>query len=96
MTPPDVVLRVARFFLVQNSKTRKKLSNYHKLYQMSIKYNKRPKMDQGFIKYTQHPPLQDPLKFTQIWILGLKTNNLATLVLRHQLGFILSCVRRCV
>jgi hypothetical protein len=34
--------RVARFFLVQNTKTGKNIPNYHKLYQMSIKHNKRP------------------------------------------------------
>jgi hypothetical protein len=28
----------------------------------------------------RHLPLQDPPKFTQIWIFGLKTNHLATLV----------------
>jgi hypothetical protein len=28
----------------------------------------------------QHLPLQDPPKVTQIWIFGLKTNHLATLV----------------
>jgi hypothetical protein len=28
----------------------------------------------------QHLPLQDPPKFTQIWIFGLKTNHLATLL----------------
>jgi hypothetical protein len=37
-------------------------------------------MDQVSIKYMyQHLPLQDPPKFTQIWIFGLKTNHLATL-----------------
>jgi hypothetical protein len=34
--------RVARFFLVQNTKTGKNIPNFHKLYQMSIKYSKRP------------------------------------------------------
>jgi hypothetical protein len=33
---------VARFFLVQNTKTGKIIPNYHKLFEMSIKYNKRP------------------------------------------------------
>jgi hypothetical protein len=31
-------------------------------------------------KIYQHLPLQDPPKFTQIWIFGLKTNHLATLL----------------
>jgi hypothetical protein len=34
--------RVARFFLVQNTKTGKNIPNYHELYQMDIKYNKWP------------------------------------------------------
>jgi hypothetical protein len=38
-------------------------------------------MNQVSKKYTNIPiPLQDPPKFTQIWIFGLKTNHLATLV----------------
>jgi hypothetical protein len=37
-------------------------------------------MDQVYIKYTIiFYVLQDPPKFTQIWIFGLKTNHLATL-----------------
>jgi hypothetical protein len=32
------------------------------------------------IKYTKYFPQQDPPKFTQIWIFGLKTNHLATLL----------------
>jgi hypothetical protein len=43
--------RVARFFLVQNTKTGKNIPNYHELYQISIKYNKDHKMDQVSIKY---------------------------------------------
>jgi hypothetical protein len=31
-------------------------------------------------KIYQHLPLKDPPKFTQIWIIGLKTNHLATLI----------------
>jgi hypothetical protein len=37
-----IVSRVARFFLVQNTKTGKNMPNYHELYQMSISYNTRP------------------------------------------------------
>jgi hypothetical protein len=38
------------------------------------------KMDQVSIKKIYpNPSLQDPPKFTQIWIFGLKTNHLATL-----------------
>jgi hypothetical protein len=47
---------------------------------MSIKYNKRPSNGPSVHKIYQHLPLQDPPKFTQIWIFGLKTNHLATLV----------------
>jgi hypothetical protein len=36
-------------------------------------------MDQVSIKYTIVSQLQDPPKFTQIWIFGLKTNHLATM-----------------
>jgi hypothetical protein len=35
-------IRVARFVMVQNTKTGKSIPNYHELYQMSIKYNVRP------------------------------------------------------
>jgi hypothetical protein len=52
---------------------------YHELFQIPIKYNgkkkKDRKIDQVSIKYTS--------KFTQIWIFGLKTNHLATLVWNH-------------
>jgi hypothetical protein len=44
-------VRVARFVLVQNTKTGKNIPNYHELYQMSIKYKKDRKMDQVSIKY---------------------------------------------
>jgi hypothetical protein len=33
-----IPFRVARFFLVQNTKTGKIKPNYHKIYQMAIKY----------------------------------------------------------
>jgi hypothetical protein len=46
---------------------------------MSIKYNKRPQNGPSVHKIYQHLPLQEPPKFTQIWIFGLKTNHLATL-----------------
>jgi hypothetical protein len=48
---------------------------------MSIKYNKRPENGPSVHKIYQHLPLQDRPKFTQIWIFGLKTNHLATLIL---------------
>jgi hypothetical protein len=70
---------VARFFLVQNTKMGENIPNYHELYQMSIKYNKRPQNGPSVHKIYQHLPLQGPPKFTQIWIFGLKTNHLAAL-----------------
>jgi hypothetical protein len=62
--------------------------NYHKLCQMSIKYNKRPQNGRSVRKVYQHLQLQDPPKFTQIWIFGLKTNHLATLVLNQPFSII--------
>jgi hypothetical protein len=47
---------------------------------MSIKYKNRPFNGPTVHKIYQHLPLQDPPKFTQIWIFGLKTNHLATLL----------------
>jgi hypothetical protein len=47
------LIRVARFFLVQQTKKGKNIPNYHKIYQMSVK---RPKVH----KIYQHLPLQDP------------------------------------
>jgi hypothetical protein len=47
---------------------------------MSIKYNKRPLNGPSVHKIYQHLPLQDPPKFSQISIFGLKTNHLATLL----------------
>jgi hypothetical protein len=61
----------------------KYIPNYHELYQMSIKYNKRlgPFYNgPSFHKIYPHLPLQDPPKFTQTGIFGLKTNHLATLL----------------
>jgi hypothetical protein len=61
-------IRVASFFLVQNTKK-------GKIYQMGIKYFQRP-----YNSPNGHKIYQDPKKFTQIGIFGLKTNNLATLL----------------
>jgi hypothetical protein len=33
-----IYIRVARFFLVQNTKTGKNIPNYHKIYQVAVKY----------------------------------------------------------
>jgi hypothetical protein len=57
-----------------------KYQNRKKYNQITIKYNKRPLTGPSAHKIYQHLPLQDPKKFTQIWIFGLKTNHLATLL----------------
>jgi hypothetical protein len=46
---------------------------------MSIKYFKWPSNRPNVRKIYQHLPLQDPPKFTQTWIFGLKIYHLATL-----------------
>jgi hypothetical protein len=51
---------------------------------MSIKYNKRLQNGPSVRKLYQHRQLQDPPKFTQICIFGLKTNHLATLVRQQE------------
>jgi hypothetical protein len=61
-----------------------------KIYQMTIKYTEWPqnipnsrKIDKMAINVLyQHLPLQDPPKFTQIGIFGLKKCHLATLLSR--------------
>jgi hypothetical protein len=66
-------VRVARFFLVQRTKTGKIYQITIKyIYQMAVKYNKRTQKD-------QHLPLQVPPKFTQIRLFGLKLFHLAAL-----------------
>jgi hypothetical protein len=58
----------------------KNIPNYRELYQMSIICNKRQYNGPSVHKIYQHLPLQDPPKFTQIWIFGSETNHLATLI----------------
>jgi hypothetical protein len=50
----------------------KNLLKDYKIYQIVIKLSKVPKI-------SRHFPFQDPAKFTQILILGMKTYHLATL-----------------
>jgi hypothetical protein len=63
--------RVARFFMMHYTKMGKyaKLPpNGHKIYQRAVKY-----IDHTYFhEIHQHLPLQDPPKFTQIAIFGLK------------------------
>jgi hypothetical protein len=81
--------RAARFFMAQHTKT-------GKMYQITIKYTTCPqnipnssKIDQKAIKYTNIIPLQDPPKFTQIWIFGSKIRHLATLFFKLRFGQVL-------
>jgi hypothetical protein len=61
-----------------------------KIYQCAIQYTSWPQnipngseIDQVAIKIYQHLPLEEPPKFAQIAIFGLKIYHLATLVLEH-------------
>jgi hypothetical protein len=75
-----------QIFLCKKYQNGENIPNYHELYQMSIKYNKRPYNGQRVNRICHHLPLQDPPKFTQIWIFGLKTNHLATLLPIQEIG----------
>jgi hypothetical protein len=75
-----MIVKVARFFFVQHTKT-------GKMYQTGGKCTKWPenmpngrKIDHGHELY-QHLRLQDPPKFTQIGIFGSRRNHLATLMI---------------
>jgi hypothetical protein len=60
--------------------SRYKIPKRTKLYQKALKYTIWPWSRQDGPKNTQHLPLQDLPKFTQIRIFGLKIYHLATLV----------------
>jgi hypothetical protein len=65
-------LRVARFFLVHNTKTGKNVPNKRKMLQMVIKYPKcRSNIPNGH-KIYHHFPIWGPQKFTQIGVFGLQ------------------------
>jgi hypothetical protein len=49
-----IQLSVARFFLVQNTKTGKHIPNFHEQYQMSIKYNKTVALLGGLFAYQKY------------------------------------------
>jgi hypothetical protein len=55
------------------------IPNDHKLYQTAVSYTKWPQNIPNGHKICQHFTFQGTLKYTQIWILGLKINHLATL-----------------
>jgi hypothetical protein len=58
--------------LAQETKNGKNIPRRGKIYKMTIKYTKRPDNRTNGHKIYQHLPLQDPPKFTQIRVLGLK------------------------
>jgi hypothetical protein len=74
------VLIVARFVLVQTYQNRKNIPNDQRLYQLAINYTKWPQNIPNGHKIYEHFPFQGPPKFTQIGILGMKINHLATLL----------------
>jgi hypothetical protein len=78
--------KVARFFLVQLTKTRKNVPNHHKIYHGAVNMPIGKNRPNGH-KIDQHFPLQDPPKFTQSGIIfGLKTNHLATQLVGREIG----------
>jgi hypothetical protein len=74
-------VRVARFVLVQNTKTGKNIPKDNKIYQMATKMPTGRKVGRpnGHRKY-QCLPMQDLPRFTQIGSFGLKIYHLATLI----------------
>jgi hypothetical protein len=62
---------------------------------MAIKYFQWPYNRPNGHKLNQHFPLQDPPKFTQIGIFGLRTNHLASLVQRRAFPLRLFTRRLC-
>jgi hypothetical protein len=73
------IKRVARFFLVHDTKTGKNVQNGYTMYQMVINYPKYPWNIPSGHKIYKHFPILGPQKFTSIGIFVLKTNHLATL-----------------
>jgi hypothetical protein len=75
-----VEARVARFVLVQRTKTGGNIPNDQKMYQMDMKYvfqmtpkyTNWPQNISSGHKIKQYFQFQDPLKYTQIGILGMK------------------------
>jgi hypothetical protein len=65
--------------MVQDTQTRKDIPNNHKIYQIATKYTKWPLNIPNGRKNCQPLRSQDPPKFTQIEIFGLKICHLATL-----------------
>jgi hypothetical protein len=70
---------VARFFLVQLTKTGENIPNDHKIHQIPITFTKWPQTIPNGHKIYQHFPFQGPPKCIQMGIFGMKINHLATL-----------------
>jgi hypothetical protein len=71
--------RVARFFVVQHTKSGKNIPKGHKIYLMVTKYTEWTLNRPNKHKIYKHCPLQDLQKFTQTGIFVLKMYHLATL-----------------
>jgi hypothetical protein len=67
-----------QIFLATTYQNGENIPNEHKIYQMSTRCAKWPLHRLNDHKLDKYLPLQDPPKFTQIVIFGLKTNHLAT------------------
>jgi hypothetical protein len=72
--------RVARFFSAQNTKTGNNIPNYHEIYQLPIKYNKRLSNGPSVHKIYHHSSIARPSKVYPNLDFGLRTNHLATLM----------------
>jgi hypothetical protein len=73
-------LRVARFFLVQNTKTGEKIPKYHKYNNRTQNISNGRKIDQMSIKYTNILHFKTLQNVPKILIFGLKINHLATMI----------------
>jgi hypothetical protein len=56
--------------LLQHAKTGKNITDNQKIYQRAIKYGKGWENIPRGHKIKHHLPLQDPSKFSQIWLFG--------------------------
>jgi hypothetical protein len=72
--------RVARFFLVNDTKGGKNVPNELRIYYMVIAHPKLPKNIPNVHKIYQHFPIEGPQKFIHIGIFCLKISHLATLL----------------
>jgi hypothetical protein len=82
--------------LVQNTKTGKIYQNSNKMYQMAIRYTKWLSNIPNDHKIYQQFPFQGPPKYTQIWIFGLKTYHLATLLPIWYISQFWECMKKVI